>query len=141
MVGHIHIMIIELLMKLDVILKNVGCTVTKMLDHNKKLCYAYSLKELFYEMMDSADSQTYALRFKRWQEDVLQHNLPQFIRLMNTMIEWKHEIVAAIETGYSNGYIEGCNNRTKVLKRTCYGLRNFERMRNRILYLAVTKNR
>lgn len=35
MVGHIHIMIIELLMKLDVILKNVGCTVTKMLDHNK----------------------------------------------------------------------------------------------------------
>ena len=34
MVGHIHIMIIELLMKLDVILKNVGCTVTKMLDQN-----------------------------------------------------------------------------------------------------------
>ena len=112
-----------------------------MLQVSEKLCYAYSLKELFYEMMDSADSQTYALRFKRWQEDVLQHNLPQFIRLMNTMIEWKHEIVAAIETGYSNGYIEGCNNRTKVLKRTCYGLRNFERMRNRILYLAVTKNR
>lgn len=36
MVGHIHIMIIELLMKLDVILKNVGCTVTKMLDQNRK---------------------------------------------------------------------------------------------------------
>ena len=28
-------MIIEHLMKLDIILKNVGCTVTKMLDHNK----------------------------------------------------------------------------------------------------------
>ena len=36
MVGHIHIMIIELLMKLDVILKNVGCTVTKMLDQNNR---------------------------------------------------------------------------------------------------------
>lgn len=69
-----------------------------MLQVSEKLRYAYSLKELFYEMMDSADSQTYALRFKRWQEDVLQHNLPQFIRLMNTMIEWKHEIVASIET-------------------------------------------
>ena len=34
MVGHIHIMIIELLMKLDVILKTIGCTVTKMLDQN-----------------------------------------------------------------------------------------------------------
>ena len=42
MVGHIHIMIIELLMKLDVILKNVGCTVTKMLDHNMKSCVGTS---------------------------------------------------------------------------------------------------
>ena len=41
MVGHIHIMIIELLMKLDVILKNVGCTVTKMLDHNIRNGYIW----------------------------------------------------------------------------------------------------
>ena len=34
MAGHIHTIIIRLLMKLDVVLKNVGCTVTKMLDHN-----------------------------------------------------------------------------------------------------------
>jgi len=33
--GHIHIMIIEHLMKLDSILKIVGCTVTKRLDQNK----------------------------------------------------------------------------------------------------------
>ena len=43
--GHIHIMIIELLMKLDVILKNVGCTVTKMLDHNSLPCYVGRPKE------------------------------------------------------------------------------------------------
>ena len=58
---------------------------------------------------------------------------------MNTVMEWKNKILAAIATGYSNGYIEGCNYRTKVLKRTCYGLRNFERMRNRILYMANSK--
>lgn len=34
MAGHIHTIIIRLLMKLDVVLKNVGCTVTKMLDQN-----------------------------------------------------------------------------------------------------------
>ncbi|WP_407635986.1 transposase [Propionispira raffinosivorans] len=53
------------------------------------------------------------------------------------MIEWKNEIIAAISTGYSNGYIEGCNNRTKVLKLTCYGIQKFKRMRNRILYMAA----
>ena len=35
---------------------------------------------------------------------------------MNTVMEWKNKILAAIATGYSNGYIEGCNYRTKVLK-------------------------
>ena len=109
-----------------------------MLEVSERLQHAYGLKELFYELMDSYSGQEYSLRFQRWQEKVLQHNLPPFTRFMNTVIEWKHEIVATIETGYSNGYIEGCNNRTKVLKRACYGLRNFERMRNRILYLAGT---
>ena len=35
MAGHIYIMIIEHLMKLDIILKIVGCSVTKKLDHNR----------------------------------------------------------------------------------------------------------
>ncbi|MBO5555824.1 MAG: transposase, partial [Oscillospiraceae bacterium] len=30
----------------------------------------------------------------------------------------------------------GCNNKTKVLKRVCYGVRNFSRFRNRILHCA-----
>ena len=110
-----------------------------MLDVSEKLKNAYRLKEKFYDVMDSRDSKEYVKRFKKWQEEVIRYNLAPFERLMKTVIEWKNEIVAAIATGYSNGYIEGCNNRTKVLKRTCYGLRRFDRMRNRILYLAPTK--
>ena len=33
-------------------------------------------------------------------------------------------------------YTEGCNNKTKVLKRVCFGVRNFNRFRNRILHGA-----
>ena len=110
-----------------------------MLDVSEKLKNAYRLKEKFYDVMDSRDSKEYVKRFKKWQEEVIRYKLAPFERLMKTVIEWKNEIVAAIATGYSNGYIEGCNNRTKVLKRTCYGLRRFDRMRNRILYLAPTK--
>ena len=110
-----------------------------MLDVSEKLKNAYRLKEKFYDVMDSRDSKEYVKHFKKWQEEVIRYNLAPFERLMKTVIEWKNEIVAAIATGYSNGYIEGCNNRTKVLKRTCYGLRRFDRMRNRILYLAPTK--
>ena len=110
-----------------------------MLDVSEKLKNAYRLKEQFYYVMDSANSREYVQRFKQWQEEVMKYDLDPFNRLMKTFIEWKNEIIAAIATGYSNGYIEGCNNRTKVLKRTCYGLRRFDRMRNRILYLSAQK--
>ncbi|MBQ7245544.1 MAG: transposase [Firmicutes bacterium] len=35
-----------------------------------------------------------------------------------------------------NGYTEGCNNLIKVIKRTGYGVKNFNRFRNRILHIA-----
>ena len=35
---------------------------------------------------------------------------------------------------WSNGFIEGCNNKTKVLKRVCFGMRNFSNFRRRILF-------
>lgn len=46
---------------------------------------------------------------------------------------WKEEILTSFETGYSNGYTEGINNRIKVIKRTGYGIRNFFNFRTRIL--------
>lgn len=52
------------------------------------------------------------------------------------MCTWSKEILEAFATGLSNGYTEGVNNKTKVLKRTCYGVRNFSRFRNRLLYIS-----
>ena len=108
-----------------------------MLAVSEKLSQAYRLKELFYEVMDSSDSVEYIKRFKQWQKNVMRYDIKQFNKLMKTISEWKNEIIAAVSTGYSNGYVEGCNNRTKVLKRTCYGIKKFKRMRNRILYMAA----
>ena len=46
------------------------------------------------------------------------------------------EIERSCVIGVTNGFIEGCNNRTKVLKRISYGFRNFNRFRNRLLCIA-----
>nr|WP_238458134.1 transposase [Alkalihalobacterium alkalinitrilicum] len=32
---------------------------------------------------------------------------------------------------YNNGYIEGVNNTTKVIKRMSYGIKSFERLRTK----------
>ena len=39
-----------------------------------------------------------------------------------------------MDVPWSNGFIEGCNNKTKVLKRVCFGMRNFSNFRKRILF-------
>lgn len=44
-----------------------------------------------------------------------------------------HEaIVNTLNYSYSNGLVEGINNKIKVIKRTVYGYRNFSNFRNRI---------
>ncbi len=40
----------------------------------------------------------------------------------------------SMDVPWTNGFIEGCNNKTKVLKRVCYGMRNFSNFRKRILF-------
>ncbi|MDD7771428.1 MAG: transposase, partial [Firmicutes bacterium] len=35
---------------------------------------------------------------------------------------------------WSNGFAEGCNHKTKVLKRVCFGMRNFRNFKKRILF-------
>ena len=109
---------------------------TNMLAISERLRKAYILKEMFYEIMNSPDQQQLVKRWKEWQDSVLDANLPSFTKLAQTVSKWSKEILTAVATGYSNGFIEGCNNRTKVLKRVCYGIRNFDRFRNRILYIA-----
>jgi hypothetical protein len=43
------------------------------------------------------------------------------------------EIINRFKTLFSNGPVEGTNNKIKVIKRTAYGFRNFENFRLRIL--------
>ena len=67
----------------------------------------------------------------------LSSNLTRFKPCCAMIEKRKSMVLRAFETGYTNGFTEGCNNKVKVLKRNCYGVRNFERFRNRILYMMA----
>ncbi|MBC2167569.1 transposase [Listeria booriae] len=61
-------------------------------------------------------------------------HLPEFIKAIGTLERWETEIINAfIYPHLSNGFVEGINNRTKVIKRTSYGFKNFSRFRAKIL--------
>lgn len=110
-----------------------------MLSLSEEIRNAYLLKEKFYKIMDSKDKETARQRLKEWNLYAGVVNLPEFNKVVTTLCNWSNEILEAFATGYSNGYTEGMNNKTKVLKRTCYGVRNFSRFRNRLLYIANSK--
>lgn len=45
---------------------------------------------------------------------------------------WREEILNYFDYPYTNGFVEGKNNRIKVIKRVAYGYRNQNNFRQRI---------
>ena len=100
---------------------------------------AYAIKELFYDMMDVKNASHLKGLWSLRQQRVMDAKLEEFNSCLTTFGKWHKEIMLGLDTGYTNGYVEGCNNKTKVLKRVCYGVKNFDRFRNRLLYMANSK--
>lgn len=101
-----------------------------------RLEIAYDLKNDFLEFMHSPDSETAKQRLSMWLYHAENSNIPEFKACITAMHNWSEYILNSFDVPYTNGFTEGCNNKIKVLKRVCYGIRNFETFRNRILHCA-----
>lgn len=62
-----------------------------------------------------------------------EENIPEFLQTKKTFMNWQTEILNSFVFDYSNGFLEGINNLTKVLKRNGFGYRRYDRFRSRIL--------
>lgn len=109
--------------------------VTVMLSASRRLATAYLLKEKFYEFVDAPDYETAVKKLEEWYLYVGTQNEPEFEKCMKTIRNWQPYILNSFSCPHTNGYTEGVNNKIKVLKRNAYGLRNFDRFRNRILLM------
>jgi transposase len=107
-----------------------------MLSVSYELSQAYNLKEGFYNLMDIRDEDAAIQAYKKWELHVLKENLTEFTHCLDTLNRWYRPILLSCILGFNNGFVEGCNNKTKVLKRICFGVTSFKRFRNRLLYIA-----
>jgi transposase len=126
-----------LLRKKDSLTEDNLLQLENMLAISPKLREGYWLKEKFYYFMQSNNLDEAKARLKEWNLCAGVANLEEFNKCFQTINRWQPYILRAFSLGYSNGYTEGTNNRIKVLKRNCYGVRNFERFRNRILHMMT----
>jgi len=111
--------------------------VESMLKISERLKQAYVLKNEFYKVMESKNSYEAKKNLARWNMLYYGYNLPEFHDCFKAFTNWQKEILNSFDVSYTNGYTEGVNNKIKVIKRNAYGLRNFERFRNRILHVMA----
>ncbi len=99
-----------------------------------RLADACRIKNEFLTVIRSKSSQEGKQRFVDWLFSVEEMDLPEFHDCTKAYRNWFQEILSSMDCPWTNGYIEGCNSKTKVLKRVSYGIPNFNNFRKRILF-------
>lgn len=95
-------------------------------DHTLKIAYE-TCQYLMYYFKQGKSRHFFDLIYS------LDNRLPKWFRKKLTFFKkYKRGIKNALSTTYSNGPLEGTNNKIKVIKRVAYGYRNFANLRDRI---------
>ena len=108
----------------------------KLLNLDENLKQLYKIIKEFYKMFEVKRHTTIKSKIEKVIAELIQLNIKQSIKLANTLINWKQEIINIIKYKINNGYVEGYNNKIKVIKRVSFGLRNYERFR-KLIYLRI----
>ena len=104
-----------------------------LLSHYPQLHRAWLLKESFRTWYRTGDRKTAETRLNRWEQSVREHGPAPFQALCPMLRLWREEILNYFDHPYTNGFLEGKNNRIKVIKRMAYGYRNPQNFRQRIM--------
>ncbi len=107
----------------------------RLLQANTRLNVAYLLREQFEQLWDYADAADAKAFFDRWRNQLLDQDMAPYEKFA-AMIERNWEGVAAHSQPTHDiplGFVEGLNNKIRVLQRRAYGLRDEEYLKLKIL--------
>ena len=86
---------------------------------------AYQLREKLTRLFETSHTKESARRaLQRWIGEVKKSGLSCFDKFLVTLKNWMDEITNYFISRLSSGWVEGFNNKIKVLKRRCYGITN-----------------
>jgi len=106
-----------------------------LFDHSPSLKEAYdfrnSLTDIFNQNLNKGEA---AILIKEWMNNVKASQLSCFDKFIDTLSKNWHEILNYFyhRQRKNSGFIEGLNNKIKVIKRRCYGIFDLTRLFQRI---------
>ena len=104
-----------------------------LLAYSPALRQAYTLREELTTVFDTARSKADGLRrIRYWRQRVEKSGLACFDGFLKLLDTWLDGITNYFINHQTSGFVEGLNNKLKVLKRRCYGMRNVGRLFQRL---------
>ena len=101
--------------------------------HSHELSEAYRLTLELTHIFNTHYTPTEALgKFAQWILDVRKTKLTCFNKFISTLRKFKQEIANYFIERQTSGFVEGLNNKIKVLKRRCYGIFNLKHLFQRL---------
>ena len=104
-----------------------------LFSYSPKLALAYQLREQLTAIFEQHLSKAAAkIKIRDWVRQVQKSGLQCFGDFLKTLKKWWEEITNFFVDRANSGFVEGFNNKLKVLKRRCYGIFNVENLFRRI---------
>lgn len=101
--------------------------------YSPQLKMAYEFREQLTSIFDTARSKSAALRqIKAWRRHVEASALTCFDPFLKLLDTWLDLIANYFRQRQTSGFVEGLNNKLKVLKRRCFGIYNLDHLFQRI---------
>jgi transposase len=105
----------------------------RVFTHSPKMEAAYHLREDLTELFERDHTKVGAkCAIRAWCKRVRASGLDEFERFLGAIERWIDEITNYFQGRQTSGFVEGFNNRVKVLKRRCYGLFDVGRIFQRL---------
>ena len=94
---------------------------------------AYTLRQQLTEIFDSGRTKDSAMvAIQAWCDQVRRSKIREFDSFLTTVDNWLDEMTNYFLERHTSGFVEGFNNRIKVLKRRCYGIFDVKRIFQRL---------
>lgn len=106
---------------------------------NKEFSESYEYKIRFYELLKVSKLEEFKVGLEELIEALSKSGIKECMYLSKTYRNWYLEIVNSFESKIDNGFVEGYNNKIKVIKRVSYEIKSFEILK-KLIQLKISSN-
>ena len=106
---------------------------SRLFNYSASFKVSYQLSEALTKILNTKTSRSGGIRrLRNWISHVKESETCCFDTFIKTLEKWMPEVANYFTHRESSGFVEGFNNRIKVLKRRCYGIVDRKHLYQRI---------